>query len=68
MAKKNHFTKHHVMYAILIGTSMIMLWRGMWGLLDSYLFPTNKTVSYLLSVIIGFTILLFTGRLVKKLS
>ena len=56
------------MYAVLIGTSMIMLWRGIWGLIDTYLFPSNRPVSYALSVIIGFTILLFTGRLVKKLT
>lgn len=68
MARRNHFTKHHVMYAILVGTSMIMLWRGIWGLLDSYLFPTNKPISYLLSVAIGLVILSFTGRLVKKLA
>ena len=61
-------TAEHVFYAILIGTSMIMLWRGVWGLLDTYLFPHNKTVSYSVSVIIGLLILSVTGRIVKKLT
>lgn len=64
----NHLTTTHVLYAILIGTSMIMLWRGVWGLLDKYFFPQNQSVSYGLSVVIGLLILFFTGKIVKKLT
>ena len=72
MARKsknnNHLTTRHLLYALLIGTSMIMLWRGIWGLIDTYFFPQNKPVSYMLSVVIGLVILSFTGKIVKKLT
>jgi len=70
MKKKstNHIKAKHVLYALLIGTSLIMVWRGVWGLLDIYLFPENKTVSFALSVIIGMLILSMTGKIVKELT
>jgi len=64
----NHFTTRQVLYALLIGTALIMLWRGVWGLLDIYLFPDNKTVSFALSVIIGILILSATGKIIKELT
>lgn len=64
----NHITTKHAFYALLIGTSMIMLWRGIWGLLDFYLFPDNRPVSYMTSITIGLIILYSSGRLVKKLT
>ena len=64
----NNLTTTHLLYALLIGTSMIMLWRGTWGLLDTYLFPQSKTTSYMLSVIIGLIVLSMTGKIVKKLA
>ena len=67
-SNRNHLTTEHLLYALLIGTSMIMLWRGTWGLLDTYLFPQNRTASYILSVIIGILILSVTGKIVKKLT
>ena len=67
-SNRNHLTTEHLLYALLIGTSMIMLWRGTWGLLDTYFFPHSKPTSYSLSVIIGLLILSFTGRIVKKLT
>lgn len=66
--KRFTLTTEHILYALLIGTSMIMLWRGIWGLLDTYFFPTNRPLSYSLSVIIGLIILSVTGRIVKKLT
>lgn len=66
--KKFTFTAEHVLYALLIGTSMIMLWRGIWGLLDTFFFPDNKLLSYSLSVVIGLIILSVTGKIVKKLT
>jgi len=67
---RNHviITTEHILYALLIATSMVMLWRGVWGLLDIYLFPQNRTISYILSVIIGILILSVTGKIVKKLT
>ena len=66
--KRFTITTEHVLYALLIGTSMIMLWRGIWGLLDTYFFPHNKPLSYSVSVAIGLLILSVSGKIVKKLT
>ena len=67
-SNRNRLTTEHLLFALLIGTSIIMLWRGIWGLLDTYFFPQTKPVSYILSVIIGLIVLSMTGRIVKKLT
>lgn len=36
--------------SIIIVVAIIMLWRGVWGLLDLYLFPEMPTLSYLVSI------------------
>ena len=43
--------------AIVIVLAIIMLWRGVWGLLDVYLFPGVPTLSYLISIALGILIL-----------
>ena len=67
-SKNNSITTKHIFYALLIGTSLIMLWRGVWGLLDLYLFPQHRTTSLVLSIVIGAVILSMTGKIVKKLT
>ena len=42
---------------IVIIFAIIMLWRGVWGLLDTYLFPGSPTFSYLTCITIGAVIL-----------
>jgi len=34
-----------------------MLWRGVWGLLDTYLFPGSPALSYLVGIGLGAVIL-----------
>jgi len=36
---------------------IIMLWRGFWGLLDTYIFPGSPTLSYLTCIALGAVIL-----------
>ncbi len=60
--------KNPVMFAILIGTSVVLFWRGMWGLLDLYLFPNIPWLSYVLSVITGLVILYVTHFLTRELE
>lgn len=59
--------KHKIIAAILIGSAVVMFWRGMWGLLDLYLFPDNPAISYITSLIVGFVILIITHKLYKEL-
>ncbi|MBU0458525.1 hypothetical protein KJ652_06620 [Patescibacteria group bacterium] len=50
--------KHPVFNSILIGTAIVLFWRGIWGLLDLYLFPNNETASFAFSALLGILILL----------
>ncbi|WKZ24175.1 MAG: hypothetical protein QY312_01040 [Candidatus Dojkabacteria bacterium] len=50
--------KHPTLNAFLILIAFVFIWRGIWGLLDTYFFPDNQTLSYALSALIGFGLLL----------
>jgi len=69
---KHHFDSKHKLHhkllmAIGIGISVIAFWRGVWGLMDLYLFPNNPTLSFSASFLIGFIILYATRYLVHEL-
>ncbi len=42
---------------IVIVVGIIMLWRGVWGLLDQYLFPGSPTLSSIVSILLGVLVL-----------
>jgi len=48
---------HPILNSILIGTAIVLFWRGMWGVLDMYLFPNNDAVSYAISTLLGILVL-----------
>ena len=63
LKKINDLEKHHQLLAsMIVGVGIVSLWRGMWGLLDLYLIPENPLVSYLLSSLVGVTILYITHK------
>ena len=41
---------------------IIIVWRGIWGILDIFIFPENQLLSYLSSIILGFILLLIDGN------
>ena len=43
--------------SIIIVVAIIMLWRGVWGLLDLYLFPGIPTLSYVVSISVSLLVL-----------
>ncbi|MBU0648170.1 hypothetical protein KJ855_03235 [Patescibacteria group bacterium] len=54
----HHFKhKYPVIYSIIIGIGLIMFWRGLWGIMDLYLFPHDELYSYISSAVIGLIIL-----------
>jgi hypothetical protein len=59
--------KLHLVFAIIIGAGVVSFWRGVWNLLDLYLFPTNLIVSNFVSVFLGLYIIIFLGELTRKL-
>jgi hypothetical protein len=59
---------HPTINAIIVLFAIIMLWRGVWGLLDIYLFPGSPTFSALLSIGLGALILHFDDFSLKDLK
>ena len=59
---KSHF---QTLFAIIIAFAVISFWRGVWGLMDIYLFPENAELSLWSSVILGLAILIGTHYVTK---
>ena len=57
-----------VLYTILIAFAIVSFWRGVWGLMDLYLFPNNEILSFSISVLIGLVILYFTKHIIGELA
>ncbi len=58
---------HQKLFALIIGVAVIMFWHGIWGLLDVYLFPNDPGLRFLISAIIGLTILAACDVVIKEL-
>jgi hypothetical protein len=52
----------------LVAAAIVMIWRGIWGLLDHYLFPDNPDMSHVVSILIGLVILLFDDFALTELG
>jgi hypothetical protein len=46
------------LFPLFILVPIVMFWRGVWGLLDLYFLPEDKTMSYIITTVISFLILL----------
>jgi len=64
---KEKRTMRRVFSAVVIGFAVISFWRGIWGLMDLYIFPNNYTFSLWISVLIGVVILYLTKHLIDEL-
>lgn len=53
---------------LVVILAIIMLWRGVWGLLDTYLFPGSPVFSYLVSIALGALILYLDDFRVENLK
>ena len=66
--KFNKMKKHHrIIFAVVVGAAVIAFWRGVWGLMDEYLFPNNYKLSLWISLILGIIILIITNYATKEL-
>jgi hypothetical protein len=59
---------HPSVNAMVVIFAIIMLWRGVWGLLDVYLFPGTPTLSYLVSIALGALVLYLDDFSLKDLK
>jgi len=55
--KKNKVTLKSAIISLLLGAAIILFWRGIWDLADTYLYPSDVVVSAVLSILIGIGIL-----------
>ena len=67
IAKTKKRSVKKIGYTILIAFAIVSFWRGVWGLMDLYLFPNNLTLSFSISVLIGIAIVFLTKHLIDKL-
>jgi hypothetical protein len=47
---------------------IVTIWRGIWGLMDLYLFPDQPQISYILSIVIGVIVLLLDDADLRELG
>ena len=40
----------------------IAVWWGIWGILDLFVFPENHLISYVVSIALGFILLIIDGN------
>lgn len=52
--------------AMAVWTGIIMFWRGIWLLGDTYLYPDHAGISATISLFLGILILLLTRSFVKQ--
>jgi len=55
-----------VLQALLIAFAIVSFWRGVWGLMDTYLFPNNYVLSLWISLVLGIILLFWTENLIKQ--
>jgi len=56
-----------IFQVLLIAFAVVAFWRGVWGLLDVFLFPNNYVLSLIISALVGIIILYLTKHLLKDL-
>jgi hypothetical protein len=52
---------------LVLAIGVVAIWRGVWGLMDLYLFPDNPTLSFIISIAVGLFILYFNDRKLNEL-
>ncbi|MCK4649887.1 hypothetical protein KAT36_01515 [Candidatus Pacearchaeota archaeon] len=63
--RSNHIKKASL--TLLIAFAIISFWRGIWGIMDIYLFPKNLLLSFISSILIGIIIVYSTKHTLKSL-
>ena len=56
-----------MMLTLVIAFAIVSFWRGVWGLMDLYLFPDNLLVSFAVSIMAGIVIIYLIKHRLKSL-
>ena len=54
-----------LVYLALV-VAVVMMWRGVWGLMDEYLFPQNRRLSYWTSFLVGIILVIIFLALLPR--
>ena len=60
--------RNKILFTILVGTAVILFWRGVWGLADELIFPENYLYSSFVSTFIALIILVLLGVSLEKIT
>ncbi len=63
----NFHMKPGFLRSLLVITGVIFVWRGLWGLMDTYLFPDQPGLSFTVGLIIGMIMLYVPDDDLKEL-
>jgi hypothetical protein len=66
--KKKETFLHHFTTVLLTVIAVVFVWRGIWGLTDTFLFPEEPTLSYLVSIFVGLVILYIDDKRISELD
>ncbi|PID52322.1 MAG: hypothetical protein CR972_02495 [Candidatus Moraniibacteriota bacterium] len=48
---------YHNGYVVVVAVAIVMFWYGMLGILETFLFPNNKVLSYAIALTLGLFVL-----------
>ncbi|HAU39307.1 MAG: hypothetical protein UV80_C0002G0336 [Candidatus Peregrinibacteria bacterium GW2011_GWF2_43_17] len=57
----------HFFIDLVILTGVVMTWRGVWHIMDIYLFPNNEALSSIVSIVMGVILLYLPEEELKDL-
>ena len=55
-----------VFFALVIGLAVVSFWRGAWQLMDLFVFPNDYLLSNIVSIVVGFVILVLAHRAIRE--
>lgn len=60
--------RHRVLHILIVAIAVVMFWRGIWQILDIYLFPGNQFISSAACILIAFLVLYLDDFHLKELE
>jgi len=66
MVKKKNDRLKKLVVALVVGLAIVSFWRGAWQLMDLYVFPGDYVLSNVVSLVVGFVVLVLTHRVVRE--
>lgn len=56
---------HQIIWSLVIATALVSIWRGIWGLMDKFIFPNDLVLSSITTLVLGIIIFAITHYKLK---